>query len=78
MRRSGRTSRGLLYLVAYCILGFYTFFTVMYHLADLAAGLDLSQSNPFTLVALKFRASMDCRDYVAQTSDESCYSRWHV
>ncbi|UVS70124.1 hypothetical protein [Nitrososphaera viennensis] len=47
-------------------------------MADLAAGLDLDQSNPVASVALKIRASMDCRDYVAQTSDESCYSRWHV
>lgn len=75
---SERTSRGILYLVAYCVLAFYAFFTVMYHLADLTAGLDLDQHNPVASVALKFRASMDCRDYVAQTSDESCYSRWHV
>ncbi|AIF84394.1 hypothetical protein NTE_02342 [Candidatus Nitrososphaera evergladensis SR1] len=77
MRKSA--SRGILYLVAYCILGFYTFFTAMYHMADLAARLGLdTQSNPVAFVALKFRASMDCRDYVAQTSDESCYLKWHV
>ncbi|MEW5840377.1 hypothetical protein [Nitrososphaera sp.] len=66
------------YLVAFCTLAFYAFFTAMYHMADIAAGLNLDKSNPFALVALKFRAGIECRDYVAQTGDESCYSQWHV
>lgn len=57
----------------------YVFFTAMYHLADLAGQLELDTSkSPVATVALKYRASIDCRDYVAQTGDESCYSRWHI
>jgi hypothetical protein len=70
--------REIAYMLACCVLAFYGFFTAMYHLADVAAGLDLDSSNPFASVALKFRAGIECRDYVAQTGDESCYSRWHV
>ncbi|MEM2141003.1 MAG: hypothetical protein QXJ74_07305 [Nitrososphaera sp.] len=66
------------YLVACCTLAFYGFFTAMYHMADIATGLDLDSSNPVASVALKFRAGIECRDYVAQTGDESCYLRWHV
>jgi hypothetical protein len=50
----------------------------MYHMADLTAGFALDKGNPVASIALKFRASMDCRDYVAETNDESCYARWHI
>lgn len=56
----------------------YAFFTAMYHLADLADQLELDPSNPITATAMKYRASIDCRDHVARTGDESCYSKWHV
>lgn len=71
-------NKGLIYLVAYCTLGFYAFFTVMYHMADLAAGLGLDPADPVAAVAMKFRAGIDCRDSALQTGDESCYDRWHV
>lgn len=71
--------KAVLRLAAYCALGMYVFFTAMYHLADLAGQLDLDPAkSPVAAVALKYRASIDCRDYVAETGDESCYSRWHI
>ena len=78
MAKAGREKRGLLRLTAYCVLFMYAFFTAMYHLADLADQLELDPSNPITATAMKYRASIDCRDYVARTGDESCYSKWHV
>lgn len=76
-KKNGR--RAVLRLATYCALIMYVFFTAMYHLADLAGYADLDPAaSPFAAMAMKYRASIDCRDYVAQTGDESCYDRWHV
>jgi hypothetical protein len=66
----------LLFLVAYCTLALYTYVTVLYHAADVALALDPERSNPLTATTAKFRAGLECRDYVAETGDESCYSKW--
>lgn len=77
IRKNGR--RAVLRLATYCALAMYVFFTAIYHLADLAGYVDLDPAaSPFAAMAMKYRASIDCRDYVAQTGDESCYDRWHV
>lgn len=76
--RKKKGARAVLRLATYCALTMYVFFTAMYHLADLAGQMDLDPASPFAAMAMKYRASIDCRDYVAQTGDESCYERWHV
>lgn len=68
--------RKLLFLVAYCTLALYTYVTVLYHAADVALALDPDRSNPLTTTTAKFRAGLECRDYVAETNDESCYLKW--